>query len=110
MLTIGELQHRLMPKELPVMSGWEVAVNYLVNCMPGGDYYDFFPCPGGHWGLVVADASGHGGAAAVLVAQVRAFLHACPLTCGQAQSPFCPVAACAPQPDQLLAHLGRLLE
>src|SRR5262245_11687008 len=95
MRTIAALQHRLMPSEVPPLAGWSVAISYQVNGMPGGDYYDFFPLADGrHLALMVADASGHGGAAAVMVAQVRSFLHSCPLTCGHAMSPFCPVPGC----------------
>jgi sigma-B regulation protein RsbU (phosphoserine phosphatase) len=80
--------------------------------LPGGDYYDFFPLADGRrLALIVADASGHGGAAAVMVAQVRAFLHSCPLTCGHARSPFCPVEGCTiPPSGAILGHISLLLE
>ena len=94
------------------MEGWGVAISYQVNGSPGGDYYDFFRLADGRrLALIVADASGHGGAAAVMVAQVRAFLHSCPLTCGHARSPFCPVEGCTiPPPGVILGHLSHLLE
>jgi sigma-B regulation protein RsbU (phosphoserine phosphatase) len=112
MQRIAALQHHLMPKQTPSFKGWDMAIHYLVNHSPGGDYYDFFPLADGRrLALVVADASGHGGAAAITVAQVRTFLHSCPLTCGHSFSPFCPVKGCAvPPPGVILAHLGRLLE
>jgi sigma-B regulation protein RsbU (phosphoserine phosphatase) len=112
MRLIGALQHRLMPVQLPQIEGWTVAIAYLVNSLPGGDYYDFFPLADGRrLALVVADASGHGGSAAVMVAQVRAFLHSCPLTCGHSLSPFCPVEPCAvAPPGAILDHLNWLLE
>jgi sigma-B regulation protein RsbU (phosphoserine phosphatase) len=112
MRTIAALQHRLRPSQVPLLQRWGVAVSYQANGLPGGDYYDFFRLADGrHLALVVADASGHGGAAAVLVAQVRAFLHSCPLTCGHARSPFCPVEGCTiPPPGVILGHLSHLLE
>ena len=112
MQRIAALQHRLMPRQTPSFKGWDIAVSYLVNHSPGGDYYDFFPLADGRRvALIVADASGHGGAAAVMVAQVRAFLHSCPLTCGHARSPFCPVEGCTiPPPGVILGHLSHLLE
>jgi sigma-B regulation protein RsbU (phosphoserine phosphatase) len=112
MQRIAELQHHLMPRQTPYFKGWDIAISYLVNHSPGGDYYDFFPLPDNRrLALVVADASGHGGAAAITVAQVRTFLHSCPLTCGHSFSPFCPVEGCAFRPPGvILAHLSRLLE
>src|SRR5262249_11051368 len=112
MHTIAALQHCLRAGQVPPSEGWAFAINYHVNGMPGGDYYDFFPlAEGRRLALIVADASGHGGAAAVLVAQVRAFVHSCPLTCGHAISPFCPLDGCTiPPPGVILGHLDHLLE
>jgi sigma-B regulation protein RsbU (phosphoserine phosphatase) len=112
MRTIAALQQRLMPGQVPSLKGWELAVGYQVNGLPGGDYYDFLPLVGGRrLAIVVADASGHGGAATVLVAQVRAFLHSCPLTCGHSASPFCPLDGCnISPPGSILGHVSRLLE
>jgi sigma-B regulation protein RsbU (phosphoserine phosphatase) len=113
MQRIAALQHHLMPRQTPHFKGWDIAINYLVNHSPGGDYYDFFPLAHDRrLALIVADASGHGGAAAITVAQVRTLLHSCPLTCGHSFSPFCPVRGCAfPPPGQVLSHLiNRLLE
>jgi len=112
MQRIAAFQHQLMPRQTPHFKGWDFTINYLVNHSPGGDYYDFFPfAEDQRLALVVADASGHGGAAAITVAQVRTFLHSCPLTCGHSFSPFCPVESCHfPPPGVILAHLSRLLE
>jgi len=112
MRRIAALQHHLMPRQTPYFKGWDIAIYYLVNHSPGGDYYDFFPLADDRrLALVVADASGHGGEAAITVAQVRTFLHSCPLTCGHSFSPFCTVNGCAfPPPGVILAHLSRLLE
>jgi serine phosphatase RsbU (regulator of sigma subunit) len=112
MQKIAALQHHLMPRQIPDLRGWDIAVNYLVNHSPGGDYHDFFPLADDRrLALIVADASGHGGAAAITVAQVRTFLHSCPLTCGHSFSPFCPLEGCTlPPPGVILAHLSRLLE
>lgn len=46
----------------------------------GGDYYDFFPLADGGWGLFIADVSGHGTPAAVLMAITHAIAHAKPRT------------------------------
>jgi phosphoserine phosphatase RsbU/P len=111
MRTIAELQHRLMPRRPPHFDGWDLATSYLVSSLPGGDYYDFFPLPGSRLALIVGDASGHGGPAALMVALARAFLHSCPLTCGHSLAPFCPVPACTiSPPGVILGQLSRLLE
>src|SRR5262245_6432106 len=78
MQRIAALQHHLMPRQTPSIKGWDIAIEYVMNHSPGGDYYDFFPLADNRrLALVVADASGHGGAAAITVAQVRTFLHSC---------------------------------
>ena len=40
----------------------------------GGDWYDFIPLPNGRWGLVLADVSGKGTAAALLMSATRGML------------------------------------
>jgi sigma-B regulation protein RsbU (phosphoserine phosphatase) len=112
MQRIAALQHHLLPRQTPSVKGWDIAIHSLVNDSPGGDYYDFFPLADDRrLALVVADASGHGAAAAITVAQVRTFLHSCPLICGHSFSPFCRVKGCAfPQPGVILARLSQLLE
>ena len=46
--------------------------------MAGGDYYDFFPRPDGKWGILIADVSGHGTPAAVLMAVTHSLAHGFP--------------------------------
>jgi sigma-B regulation protein RsbU (phosphoserine phosphatase) len=42
----------------------------------GGDYFDFIPMPNGSFAIVVGDISGHGLGAALVLAELRAFLRA----------------------------------
>ena len=42
----------------------------------GGDYYDFIQLEDGNWGLTIADVSGHGISASLLMMTARAVLHA----------------------------------
>jgi sigma-B regulation protein RsbU (phosphoserine phosphatase) len=107
---IAELQRRLLPQRLPQPPNWRVAAGAWVSPRPGGDYFDALPLPDGRLALVIADASGHGGPAAVMVAQARTLLHACPVSSGRSRQPFCPLGAAAVQPAHLvLDHLGRIL-
>jgi sigma-B regulation protein RsbU (phosphoserine phosphatase) len=110
MRTIAALQQCLLPRQIPQPDGWQIAAYYDSGEWPGGDYYDFLPQPDGSLAFLVADCSGHGGAAAVMVAQVRTLLHACPLLCGQDRQPFCPLLnSTAEPPPVVLAHLDRIL-
>jgi phosphoserine phosphatase RsbU/P len=78
--TVGEIQRSLLPKALPSIPGFEVAAYYQTSARAGGDYYDFFPLDGGAIGLFIADVSGHGTPAAVLMAITHAIAHAQPGT------------------------------
>lgn len=75
---VGEIQQSLLPAVLPVIPGWRLAVHYATSERAGGDYYDFFPLPGGRTGLLIADVSGHGTPAAVVMAMMRVVLHTAP--------------------------------
>lgn len=69
-----EVQERLFPQELPLIPG----IDYAGGCRPalgvGGDYYDFIPISDGGLGIAIADVSGKGIPAALLMATLRAFL------------------------------------
>jgi sigma-B regulation protein RsbU (phosphoserine phosphatase) len=77
---VGEIQRSLLPARLPAINGFDLAALYRTSARAGGDYYDFFPLPGGRWGLFIADVSGHGTPAAVLMAITHAIAHAQPGT------------------------------
>jgi sigma-B regulation protein RsbU (phosphoserine phosphatase) len=75
---VGDIQRSLLPEALPAIAGFELAAWYQTSARAGGDYYDFFPLEGGGWGLFIADVSGHGTPAAVLMAVTHAIAHAKP--------------------------------
>jgi sigma-B regulation protein RsbU (phosphoserine phosphatase) len=77
---VGEIQRSLLPATLPDIPGFELAAHYQTSARAGGDYYDFFPLDGGGWGIFIADVSGHGTPAAVLMAITHAIAHAKPGT------------------------------
>ena len=56
------------------MTGLDIAGTSLYCDETGGDYYDYFELSVGRLGVVVADASGHGVGAALLMTTARALL------------------------------------
>ncbi len=75
MRSVADIQRALLPTTLPDVAGLDVAVDYQTARRAGGDYYDFFALPGGRLGVLIADASGHGAPAAVLMAMTHAITH-----------------------------------
>lgn len=69
---VGRLQTGMLPVALPHLPGHEWSVHYETSTRAGGDYYDFAALPDDRTAMLVADASGHGPAAAVLMAVTRA--------------------------------------
>ncbi len=92
---VSDIQRSLLPRALPVMEGVEVAASYQTSKWAGGDYYDFFNMRDGRYGILVADVSGHGTPAAVLMAILHAIAHQFP---GPAQPP-----------GRVLEHINREL-
>ena len=70
-LAIGQqIQLSLLPKDCPVVPGWEIVAFYQAARLVGGDFYDFFELPGepGRLGLLIADVMGKGVPAALFMA------------------------------------------
>ncbi|MFG0241247.1 MAG: PP2C family protein-serine/threonine phosphatase [Phycisphaerales bacterium JB054] len=72
---VARVQQALLPIEIPDIPDLAIATSYLTSQEAGGDYYDFFPLPGGRWGVLIADVAGHGAAAATVMAMLHAILH-----------------------------------
>ncbi len=81
---VGDIQRSLLPVHLPAIPTLELAASYHTSERAGGDYYDFFPLPEGKWGILIADVSGHGTPAAVLMAITHSIAHVFP---GQGGAP-----------------------
>jgi phosphoserine phosphatase RsbU/P len=72
-----EIQARFFPQQTPNLEGYEVAGCSIPAKDVGGDYYDFIPNPEpGQHGFVVADVTGKGVPASLLMATMRATLRA----------------------------------
>jgi sigma-B regulation protein RsbU (phosphoserine phosphatase) len=72
---VADIQRSLLPTELPTCVGLDIATHYQTSKQAGGDYFDFFELPGGKLGILIADVSGHGTPAAVLMAILHAIAH-----------------------------------
>ena len=68
------IQARLLPSGPPAVAGLELAGTSEPAREVGGDYYDYLPLGDGRVGLVIADVSGKGVGAALLMSGFRASL------------------------------------
>jgi phosphoserine phosphatase RsbU/P len=68
------IQQALLPKSSPYIPGFAISGLSVPAGDVGGDWYDFIPFEDGRWGLVLADVSGKGTAAALLMSATRAML------------------------------------
>jgi phosphoserine phosphatase RsbU/P len=65
------IQQMLLPAEAPTVPGVLLDARYRAAQQVGGDLYDLIPLPGGRLGVAVADVSGKGIAASLLMAICR---------------------------------------
>ncbi len=84
---VADIQKALLPQSIPDIPGLSISTYYRPCELAGGDYYDFTaldldeqgqPTPDSRWGIIIADVSGHGASAAVIVAMMQAIVHAYP--------------------------------
>jgi sigma-B regulation protein RsbU (phosphoserine phosphatase) len=71
----GRMQRLILPPSLPQHPSLQFAASYQTSRHAGGDYYDVLPLGAGRYGVMVADVSGHGAPAAIIMAMIRAALH-----------------------------------
>ncbi|MGR6971807.1 SpoIIE family protein phosphatase [Streptomyces cynarae] len=93
-----DLQQALLPRDLPTVTGLDVAARYLPasrGVEVGGDFYDLLRLGATTAAAVIGDVEGHSIAAAALMGQVRTAIHA--------------HATAGAPPDQVLACTNRLL-
>lgn len=71
----AQIQKDFLPKKTPECHGFDIA-GYMKPCYQvGGDYYDYIPIGTDRLGIVIADVSGKGVSASLLMASLRASLH-----------------------------------
>ncbi len=69
------MQQMLFPKDLPDTDSLKVAATYLPHQQVGGDYYDFLELNNHEYIFCIADVSGKGIPAALLMSNIQATLH-----------------------------------
>jgi phosphoserine phosphatase RsbU/P len=74
----GAMQRGILPATLPSGDGATFSAYYRTSLYAGGDYYDVLRLPDGQFGVIVADVSGHGAPSAIVMAMIRAAVHAFP--------------------------------
>jgi sigma-B regulation protein RsbU (phosphoserine phosphatase) len=89
------IQQALLPRSSPYIPGFAVSGLSVPAGAVGGDWYDFIPMKEGCWGLALADVSGKGTAAALLMAATRGVLRS--------------LAEASCTPSEVLEKLNRLL-
>lgn len=74
-LSIGQrIQRTFLPERDPKVPNFDIAGANYSSGLVGGDYYDYVRITDGHLGIVVADVSGKGIPAALIMASFRASL------------------------------------
>ena len=89
------IQQALLPKTSPYIPGFAISGLSVSAGEVGGDWYDFIQFSDGCLGLVLADVSGKGTAAALLMSATRGMLRSLADTCGS--------------PAEVLGKLNRLM-
>ncbi|MBM3294459.1 MAG: FHA domain-containing protein [Candidatus Aminicenantes bacterium] len=75
LLLAAKIQADFLPKKPPPCDTFDIAAKNIPCHEVGGDYYDFLSIDSGRTGVVIADVSGKGVGASLLMASLRAALH-----------------------------------
>jgi len=68
-------QQALIPQKAPTLAGWEIAACYRPLIEVGGDIYGWLPIKHDRWLFWIADATGHGAAAALMTTLAKLLFH-----------------------------------
>ena len=69
------VQRALLPQKIPSIAGFDIAAFSRPAQIVSGDYFDFLRFKDGSHGLVVADVSGHGMSAGMLMTSLQTAFH-----------------------------------
>lgn len=78
LVSAGDMQRFILPAALPSHPSAGFAAFYQPSRNAGGDYFDVLDLGDGRFGIIVADVSGHGAPAAIVMAMIRAVVHTYP--------------------------------
>ena len=89
------IQQSLLPRSAPLLSGFHLEAEWVPAGAVGGDWYDYIPLAEGRVAIVLADVSGKGMPAALLMSGVRGILRS--------------LAPLAGGPGEVLARVNQIL-
>jgi sigma-B regulation protein RsbU (phosphoserine phosphatase) len=89
------IQQMLIPRSAPTLPGFVLEAKWLPAGAVGGDWYDYIPLPDGRLAIVLADVSGKGMPAALLMSATRAVVRS--------------LASLASGPGDVLARVNQIL-
>jgi sigma-B regulation protein RsbU (phosphoserine phosphatase) len=92
-----EIQTNLLPKEAPLLAGYDIAGKSIPAKEVGGDYFDFLTPEANHLAFCLGDVSGKGLPAALLMANLQAAVR------GQAMAGTS-LTSCLERANNLLFH------
>jgi sigma-B regulation protein RsbU (phosphoserine phosphatase) len=69
-----EIQRNLLPHKIPKFTNFDVVANAVFSKQVGGDYYDVITLDDNNFCTAIADVSGKGVSAALMMANLQAFL------------------------------------
>ncbi len=68
------IQEAILPKSFPNTEKYKFSAYYKPQTESGGDYYDFIDVDYNHFGIVIADVTGHGVGAGIVMSMLRSHL------------------------------------
>lgn len=74
LINAKEIQEAILPKSFPKVKNYSFSAYYKPQTESGGDYYDFIDVDRDHFGFVIADVTGHGVGAGIVMAMLRSQL------------------------------------
>ncbi|MCW9094445.1 MAG: SpoIIE family protein phosphatase, partial [Ignavibacteriaceae bacterium] len=74
LLIARDIQRNLLPQTLPDYDHFDIAALNVSSKQVGGDYYDVIPLDDGKFYIAIADVSGKGVPASLMMANIQAFL------------------------------------